>query len=497
MESAPASAGPSRRRAALWAVCVAVIAIWLSAFSRHLKLETSVLAMLPPSERDPALHELSSQLSGRAARTVVILVGHAEKEKTLAAAALAEKELRASGEFSALTGAFDSASERAFFDLYFPHRHELLSRDVRARLAAGAGARELVQRVAKLLQGPTSSLYSGLLERDPLLLYPATLQGWAELRLGVATAEGFLLLESEGTTYALLSGQTATDPFDAHGQRAAIDAIESVKRDVAREAGASLLYSGVPRFAASTRESMMKDIWLIGTGSMLGTALCILLAFRTLRPLLLSFLPIAVGTAAAMLATFLVFDRVHYLTLVFGTSLTGLGVDYALHYFSAHRLAGAPWDAERSMRDILPGITIGVLTSVLGFSGLYFTPFPVLKQFALFSSVGLVGAWATVVCWFPPLLRAPHRLAAPPWLHVKCAAFLELWSELRRRTWARVVLGSLIVAALATPFFLRFEDDIRKFQSAPQALLAEDKRVREIAGRADDSRFVLVEGASE
>ncbi|HUR28002.1 MAG TPA: hypothetical protein VM509_07440, partial [Planctomycetota bacterium] len=161
------------------------------------------------------------------------------------------------------------------------------------------------------------------------------------------------------------------------------------------------------------------------------------------------------------------------------------------------RLAGAPWDAERSMRDILPGITIGVLTSVLGFSGLYFTPFPVLKQFAMFSSVGLVGAWATVVCWFPPLLRTPHRLAAPPWLHVKCAAFLELWSELRRRTWARVVLGSLIVAALATPFFLRFEDDIRKFQSAPQALLAEDKRVREIAGRADDSRFVLVEGASE
>ncbi len=495
-----AAGSPQRdRRAALWALCVLVIAGWLGfLWSRGLKLETSVLAMLPPSEQDPALHELTQQLSGRGARTVVLLVGHAEREKSLAAAAFAEAALRDSHAFSGVKGSFDTQTERAFFELYFPHRYEMLSARLRAELEKGGGGDELVLRVRSLLQSPASSLYTGLLERDPLLLYPDCLQGWAATSIGVTASDGFLLLEKDGATYALLSAETAADPFDANGQRASIDAIESLRLTIGENfAGSSLLYSGVPRFAAHTREAMQSDIMIIGTGSMLGTALCILLAFFSLRPFLMSFLPVAVGTATAMLATLLIFERVHFLTLVFGTSLTGLGVDYALHYFCAHRLAGRDWNARRSMREILPGITLGVLTSVLGFSGLYFTPFPVLRQFALFSSVGLIGAWATVVCWFPPLLKAPHRRSAPPWLHGQCARFLELWSRLRARRWAKVVLAGLCLAALASPFFLSFEDDVRRFQSAPAQLLAEDARVREIAGRADDSRFVLVEGANE
>ena len=499
MNISAGSAGGSRRWATLWAVCVVAIAVWLGIlWSRGFVFETSVLAMLPPSERDPALHELTQQLSGRAARTVVILVGHKEREKTVAAAAFVESELRASHEFSSLTGAFDPKMQRAFFDLYFPHRYEMLSRGMRGDLEAGAGAAQLVKRVRSMLQSPASSLYTDLLERDPLLLYPACMQGFAEMSAGAATAEGYLLLEKDGVTCALLTAQTATDPFDSNGQLSAIATIEDLRAKIGNKIdGASLLFSGVPRFAAHSREAMQSDIWIIGTGSMLGTALCILLAFLSLRPLLLSFLPVLVGTAAAMLATFLLFERVHFLTLVFGTSLTGLGVDYALHYFSAHRLAGPSWNSERSMREILPGITIGVLTSVLGFSGLYFTPFPVLRQFALFSSVGLVAAWATVVCWFPPLLTAPHKHPTAPWLHRKCEWFLELWTELRSRTWARVVLAILCVAAVAAPFFLRFDDDVRKFQAAPAKLVDEDKRVLEISGRTDASRFVLVEGASE
>lgn len=490
---------PARdRRAALWTLCVLVVAGWLGVlWSRGLVLETSVLAMLPPSERDAGLHGLTKQLSGRAARTLVVLVGHESSEEALAAAAVVQGALSASPAFSSVRGAFDPATERAFFELYFPHRHGMLSSRLRAELEQGAGPKDLARRVMSLLQSPASSLYTPLLERDPLLLYAECLQGWAQANAGVTASDGFLLLEHGGKTFALLTAETASDPFDADGQREAIDAIEGLRAKLSAEtAGLELLFSGVPRFAAHTRDAMKRDIAVIGTGSMLGTALCILLAFYSLRPFLLSFLPVAVGTLTAMLATFVVFDRVHFLTLVFGTSLTGLGVDYALHYFSAHRMAGRGWNSRQSMREIFPGITLGVFTSVLGFSGLYFTPFPVLRQFALFSSVGLIGAWATVVCWYPPLLAAPHRLNEPPWLQRRCAAFLDLWSVLRSRRWASVLLAVLCVAAVGAPFLLRYEDDVRRFQSSPVALLQEDQRVREIAGRADDSRFILVQGES-
>lgn len=499
MNRSAASAGGSRPLAALWSVCVLAIGGWLAVLWSHdLPLETSVLAMLPESEQDPALHELTRQLSGRAARTIVILVGHEQRDQALAAAAFAEVELRASPEFSAILGSFDAEKERAFFELYFPRRYAMLSPRLRAQLEQGATPETFLERVREKLHSPVSSLYSGILERDPLLLYPECVQGWAEQRIGGIASDGFMIIEQGSTSWALLALEMSSDPFDAGGQRAALDQIESLRSTLAeRFEGARLLFTGIPRFAAHTREAMQRDILVIGTGSMIGTALCILAAFRSLRPFLLSFLPVAVGIAAASLVCFLVFQRVHVLTLVFGTSLTGLGVDYALHYFAAHRLAGPGWNPRRSMRDILPGITLGVLTSVLGFSGLYFTPFPVLRQFALFSSVGLVAAWATVVCWYPPLLAAPHRHAYPPWLHRQCRAFLELWTWLRGRRWWRYVLGGSCLVALAACLVVRFEDDVRKLQSAPAALIDEDHRVREFAGRTDDSRFVLVEGATE
>jgi predicted exporter len=483
----------------LWSLCVVLILAGLGLqWSRGLHLESSVLALLPPDEQDPALHELTQQLSGRAARGLLVVVGHTGREEALAAAAFVERELLASNTFTRVQGALDPAVERAYFELYFPLREQMLSPRVRTELEAGAGPQELVARVRSLLSGPTSSLYSRLLEQDPLLFYADLAQSWAAAGAGFDASDGYVLSRHAGDTWALLSCETAADPFDAAGQRAALDAVEQASRSVAeRIPGARLVLTGVPRFAAHVRQSMEKDIGFIGTGSLVGTALFILLAFRSLAPFLLSFLPIAVGTAAALSATFLAFERVHFLTLVFGTSLTGLGVDYALHYFAAHRLAGRDWDARRSMAEILPGISLGVLTSVLGFSGLYFTPFPVLRQFALFSSVGLIGAWATVVCWYPLLLKRPHRLTEPPWLHVQCGRFLDLWRRLSRLWVARAALLVLVLISVAAPLRLTFQDDVRKFQSTPALLLVEDQFVREVAGRADDSRFVLVEGASE
>jgi predicted exporter len=499
MKRSAASAGRIDARAALWALCVLAIGAWLwILFARGPTFETSLFALLPESERDPSLAALTQELSGRAARALPIIVGHARRETALAAAGFVEHELHGASDLRVLAGAFDADHERAFFDLYFPHRSALLSLRLRRDLEQGAGPELLLQRLRERLQSPASGLYSGALLRDPLLLFAEFAQGLSAQSIGASSAEGFLTVEREGTTWALLAAETASDPFDAVAQRAALDAIEELRVQVARRFdGARLEYTGVPRFAAQAREAMQSDIWIIGTGSMIGTALCILLAFRSLRPFALSFLPVAIGTAAATLACLVVFARVHVLTLVFGTTLTGLGVDYALHYFAAHRLAGPDWDARRTLRDVLPGITLGVLTSVLGFSGLYFTPFPVLRQFALFSSVGLVAAWATVVCWYPALMRGAHRLHDAPWLHRQGQRFLDVWSRVRDGRTAGATLWLLGLGTLIASFGVRFDDDVHALQASPAALLAEDRRVRDVAGRTDDGRCVLVEGSTE
>lgn len=499
MKSDASSARASRTLARLWLVCVAALATGLGLrLAGGLRLETSVLAMLPRDERDPTLHELAGQLQGRAARTLLVLVGHVDPERTAALARELEGALRSSPAFESVAGAVDSERERAFHQLYFPRRFAVLAPAVRRELEGPRALERAAERVLGRLSSPMSSAFTSLLGDDPLLYFPELLASWSSAASAGLGEGGFPTVRDSERSYAVLAATTTSDPFDARGQRDALDIVEHLARDITHaDQAARVLWTGVPRFAVRARERMQSEMSWIGAASTLGTALCVLLVLGSWRPLALSLVAVAIAAAAGTWACIELFPDVHFLTLVFGTSLTGMGVDYALHYFCVHRRAGADWDPQRGMRTILPGITVGMLTSVVGFSGLFFTPFPVLQQFAVFSSVGLFAAWATVVAWFPAWSRAPYAGARRSWFDAPNNALLAVWARWnRRRATGWIVLGAALLAAGAAAR-LAFVDDVRRFQALPEDLVAEDRAVRELAGRTDEGRFVLVEGASE
>lgn len=489
----------SRALALLWLLCVVIVATGLGLrLAQGVRFETSVLAMLPRDERDPILHDLASQLQGRAARTLLVLVGHPDAERAGEIARDVEAQLRASPAFDGVLGAVDAEGERAFHELYFPRRYDMLAPNVRASLQRGATPAELTERVFDRLSSPMSSAYSRLLVDDPLLLFPELLSSWSELGSISVGAAGFPTVRDDQCTYAVLTAMTKSDPFDASGLNDALTTIDALRaRIVEHDPRTKLLFTGVPRFAADARERMQGEMTAIGAASTVLTALCILLVLGSWRPLALSFLPVVVSALVGAWFCIEVFPDVHMLTLVFGTSLTGMGVDYALHYFCVHRRAGATWNAQAGLRAIFPGITVGMLTSLLGFSGLYFTPFPVLQQFAAFSSVGLFAAWATVVAWYPMLTRAPYAGPTRSWFDAPNRWLLVGWAALNRRRATLVVLVVACAVSLFAASRLPFTDDVRKFQALAPHLVAEDAAVRALAGRTDEGRFVLVAGANE
>lgn len=82
----------------------------------------------------------------------------------------------------------------------------------------------------------------------------------------------------------------------------------------------------------------------------LGISLTLLLYcwfFRSLRILLL-FLPIAIGMVAAITATISCFGQIHILTLVIGTSLVGVLIDFPLHWLTSS-LFLRQWNANKAM----------------------------------------------------------------------------------------------------------------------------------------------------
>ncbi len=110
----------------------------------------------------------------------------------------------------------------------------------------------------------------------------------------------------------------------------------------------------------------------------------------------------------------LLFERIHLLTLVFGASLIGGAQDYG-SYFLCHRLGAdrQSLDSYQLLRRLLPALALALVTTVIGYLALALTPFPGLRQMAVFSALGLIFAWLTVVFWFPALVSRDAVKSAP------------------------------------------------------------------------------------
>jgi predicted exporter len=193
------------------------------------------------------------------------------------------------------------------------------------------------------------------------------------------------------------------------------------------------------------------------------------------------------------LTTTTVFGRLHLMTLVFGASLIGEAIDYAIQYFSARLGAGPDWDARRGLATVWPALAVALATSMVGYAALAFTPFPALRQIAVFAISGLLAAWLTVVLVLPwwlarPQSWTPGRLLALP------GRWLDFW---RARISLRLFLSFAALAlAFATPGWLRLtaDDDVRQLIQPPPDLAAQEQRLRALTGLEAGSQFFLIEG---
>jgi predicted exporter len=197
------------------------------------------------------------------------------------------------------------------------------------------------------------------------------------------------------------------------------------------------------------------------------------------------------GLLFAFTLSQLIFEKIHFLTLVFGASLIGVCVDYSFHFFAKHLFAEKTWNSRQAMITILPALVTGAFTSALGYLGLASTPFPGFHQIAVFSILGLMGSLGTVICWFPRLMQKKLPGKTPPYVFV-VQKYLGFWQNLKGRH-GFLLLPVLLVAGWGISF-LKANDDIRALQRVPENLVVEQKWLEDLLGGFETARFILLEG---
>ncbi len=456
-------------------------------------INADLTSLLPAADRDPFVEAATARVRDRFERRLVLLVGAADFAAARAAAAVVHDRLRDSGQLQSLKFLHDRQALRDAGNFYFPFRFQLLSREAAGQLRAGDAA-AFERRILSHYYSPASALTSGLIERDPLLLLPDFLGERASRAGGRARLEdGVLTVRHEGRVYLLLSGELADTPFSFTLQDRLMPLLDRLRSEVAkRSAGTELILAGVLPHAAAGRATAEREISTVGLISLVGVVLLLILVFRSGWPFGLTLLSIAVGCLAGFAACLALFGQVHLLTLVFGASLVGISVDYSFHYFCERFRLRDAWTPAAALRHVFPGITLGLITSVIGFSGLLLAPFPGMRQMAVFSSAGLIAAYGCVVIWYPAVTRAPGRTDGGRALRW-AAAYGRLWGD-RLRAGQVILLGGLAVLAAVGCFRLIAEDDVRLLQAPDPRVVAAAQRLQTIVGQDLASQFFLIEG---
>ncbi|KXU36860.1 hypothetical protein AXK11_03480 [Cephaloticoccus primus] len=450
---------------------------------------------LPRELRQFAQDRIQAPLSHQ----VLALVAHQEAEQALEAAQLLATSWRKSNLFSfvELEPSIDLATLRAQL---LKHRLALLPVAQRRQLVRQPET-YIAQRAAQL-SDPFSSVGAVPLGQDLLGLASYAqnnLLGASHSNLVYDLSSGTLQAEAGNKTWILLRAYTHTDAFNSPssgtGQQKTLSAQIIQDRNAMEAIDAELLVAGGPLYADQGRTQATREVTLIGSAATVGITLLLLLALRHPRALL-AFLPVLTGLAVGIATCILVFGSIHILTLVIGTSLIGVAVDFPLHWLGKS-YGMQPWHANTALRRVLPGVTISLAASLIGYLALLFTPFMALTQTAIFSAAGLLGAYACTVYQLPTLI---HRWQPRPWppLLRLAQTLLRLSTILARYPKSLYLSLSLItLGAFGGIHRLALYDDLRQWLSLEPEILHQAQRIGELTGIMPSSQFLLVQAASE
>ena len=468
-----------------WLLLVVVIASL--AFSKGAEFDSSIIALLPESEQQPIVQQATDKMAERFSRRLILLLTGEDEEKVRAAIKTLADSLIAKPVVSKVIWSVEDDEISRFRNELQPYRFSVIEQGVRELLLAGNYGQIKQQALLRLFS--PLPIGGGEIIEDPFGLFSElSLNRKSDLNLQVSNSL-LKVMETRVTETGLhtfmLMVILAGEPFSSETQREVLGTIESQK-SLLSKSGISISMSGMLIHAAAGARQASNEISTIGIGSLLGIVIAMLLVFRHVKPLLLMLFSITVGCVSAAAVTMLVFDRVHLITFAFGAGLVGVSIDYALHFLCESHVTSS----EQTLRKILPGLLLGLFSSVMAYSAQALTPFPGLQQMATFSVVGLCAAWLTVVLWFPLLTRGDVR---------QSLVVADKLDKIRKR-FPRVEGNQALMLLLIIVFILAAKslwnsntlDDIRLLQTSPASLLAQEKKVQQALGISSSSQFFLV-----
>ena len=479
------------RQKKVWAISVWVVlhAILLSiGLWTPWKVDSNLYSVLPDAAEFKNVSEAENALSARSARNLTVLLGHESFDEAKAAAESLDSAFASDSALAETRLKVDESTMQQMRDFFFEYRYVLQGRDVRALLKNddAAAIRELaLQKV----YGAFSLADLTRLQEDPFLLgaesfdyftfHSPMMAGRFSLRDGVLAAEDSSVVYVMWS--AALAEGTSSMASDGHVlQRldCVLDSLQGVHK------GLRVEKSGVPFHSYESSKNAQSEVAWISGVSVVAILLLLLWVFRSPLPIVCTLASIGVAVCAALSGTWAIFGSIHVFTFVFGTSVIGVSIDYAIHFFTERH-------------NIFKGLLLGFMTTELSYVALTFAQFPLLRQMAVFSIIGLASSFATIMLLFPNLPLPVRQDSLPTRLPGKFLAVYESFDRIVAHRFAKVALLVVAIVALVPGILqLDIHTDMRSLYAMSDSLKRSESLNARLNNLGISANYLIVEGES-
>ncbi len=165
-------------------------------------------------------------------------------------------------------------------------------------------------------------------------------------------------------------------------------------------------YFGGPAVSVCNARQIKRDTMITLNIALLIIILFVVILFRSKRAPLLMLLPVVFGAGIALMMLYFIKCTVSSITVVAGSVVVGIALNYSIHVLSHLRHAASPREVTAGLASPL---TLGSFTTVGAFLGLTFAKSRALADFGLFAAFCLAASALFCLIVLPHLLPSGQR----------------------------------------------------------------------------------------
>lgn len=483
----------------LGAVIVTISCLGIGQLHKGFPVETNLQTLFPQDEQDLVTQRINQELTQAFGNQIILAVQAPTDDAAEQVGQQIENEIQTTN-FLTLRSQDDFSSQLASqLQQLTSYRFQLLSPKQRAALLE-QDTQLITEHAQNVLLGFNPNPLALPFIQDPLDLFSGYVNSLQPAVAG-EIKNNRLMIRTGNASVVLIPVVLRGDSFSLDVQEQLNNWIITLKQNLAKNQETyqvKLLTSGVIFHAARASQKAQAEINWLGAFDIGGTLIVFILTFFSIRPLLLTLCSIGFGSLAAVVVNLVLFEKIHLIALVFGTSLIGVAIDYSVHYLCKHQAMFDPAHAKASSQTIIqklmPALIMGLLTSLIGYACLFQAPLPGLKQIASFSVVGLSAAWLFVVVAFPILMRKSMRL---PHVSIDRLSFFswQFWTCYPKK-FRLFTVALLIFIAIAGMVKLQQSTDIRLLYKPDSDLLDSEKALQELMQSISPNQYYLLSATS-